>query len=197
MDSDNKTTDKHAVIDAVNRIFAEFELVYHNQYVKAFPTVEKLQYAKKLWLSNLAHLPAEQIIAAAHRAIKESEYLPTIRGLLKYCENELDLYGLPDARAAYVEACMAPAPQDQAQWSHPAVYFAGKASDWFFLANNAEKIAFPVFERNYQLLCQRVRQGEQLHLPVTQALPERVEAEPLSAEQQQAHLARLRNTLHL
>lgn len=134
-------------------------------------------------------------MAAAHRAIRESEYLPTIRGLLKYCDSELDRYGLPDARSAYVEACMATPPQDRATWSHPAVYFAGKASDWFFLANNPEKTAFPVFERNYQLLCQRVRQGEQLHLPVPQALPERVQAEPLSAEQQQVYMENLREVL--
>lgn len=197
MDSKQKPFDKDAVIEAIERIFAEFELVYHNQFTKAFPTLEKLQYAKRLWFSHLMQLPPTQIVAAAQRAIKESEYLPTIRGLLKYCDSELDLYGLPDTRAAYVEACMATAPQDQAQWSHPAVYYAGKASDWFFLANNAEKIAFPVFERNYQIMCQRVRQGEQLQLPVVQALPERVDAEPLSAEQQQAHLANLRNTLHL
>lgn len=189
--------DKDGVIDAVNRIFAEFELVYHNQFIKAFPNLEKLQYAKRLWLTNLMHLTPQQIVSAAHRAIRESEYLPTIRGILKYCETEFDLYGLPDTRKAYIEACMAKAPQDQASWSHPAVYYAGKASDWFFLANNGEKTAYPVFERNYLVLCQRVRQGERLSLPVVAALPERIDAEPLSTEQQQEYLARLRDSLKM
>lgn len=193
----NNPLDKEAAIDAINQVFAEFELVYHNQFTKAFPSREKLQYGKKLWLSHLQHLRAEQIIAAAHRAIRESEYLPTIRGLLKYCTDELEMYGLPDARTAYVEACMAQAPQDKAQWSHPAVYFAGKASDWFFLANTPERQAFPVFERNYQLLCQRVRQGEQLNLPVAPALPESVATTPLTREEQQAQMQALRKSVNI
>lgn len=172
-------------------------MVYHNQFIKAFSSREKLQYAKKLWLSHLQHLRPEQIIAAAHHAIRESEYLPTIRGLLKYCNDELELYGLPDARAAYVEACMAQPPQDKASWSHPAVYFAGKASDWFFLANTPERQAYPVFERNYQLLCQRVRDGEQLHIPVAPALPENVPATPLSSDEQQAQMQALRKSLNI
>lgn len=172
-------------------------MVYHNQFTKAFPSREKLQYGKKLWLSHLQYLRAEQIIAAAHRAIRESEYLPTIRGLLKYCTDELEMYGLPDARTAYIEACMAQVPQDKAQWSHPAVYFAGKASDWFFLANTPERQAFPVFERNYQLLCQRVRQGEQLNLPVAPALPESVATTPLTREEQQAQMQALRKSVNI
>lgn len=193
----NKSGNKEAAIDAINQVFAEFELVYHNQFTKAFPNREKLQYAKKLWLSHLQHLRPEQIVAAAHRAIRESEYLPTIRGLLKYCNDELEMYGLPDARNAYVEACMAQPPQDKAQWSHPAVYFAGKASDWFFLANTPERQAFPVFERNYQLLCQRVREGEELHLPVAAALPEKVPTKPLSDEEQQAQMEALRKSVNI
>ncbi len=146
--------------------------------------MEKLQYAKRLWLSHLQHLSAEQIIAAAHKAIKESEYLPTIRGLLKFCDSEYDMYGLPDVRAAYIEACMASsAPQDRANWSHPAVYYAGRESDWFFLANNPEKQTYPVFEHNYQLLCQRVRKGEELSLPTQKALPEKI-VQPLSQQEQ-------------
>ena len=182
-------------MDAVDRVFAEFELVYHNQYTKAFPTLEKLQYAKKLWFANLAHLAPQQIIAAAHRAIRESEYLPTIRGLLKYCDDELDTHGLPDPRNAYIEACMARPPQDRANWSHPAVYFAGKASGWFFLANNPEQQTWPVFERNYQLLCRRVRAGEELSLPVPPALADQRQPEPLSSEEQQQRLEAIKRSL--
>lgn len=188
----SNATDKSAAIDAINRVFAEFELVYHNQFIKAFPTMEKLQYAKRLWLSHLQELSAEQIVYAAHRAIKESEYLPSIRSLLKYGETEFDRYGLPDVRAAYIEACMARAPQDTVKWSHPAVYFAGKQSDWFFLANNPERLSYPVFERNYLQLCQRVRQGETLTLPEVNALPEKVAEPPLSAQEQEQYMASLR-----
>lgn len=185
------------MIDAINRVFAEFELVYHNQFTKAFPDFEKLQYAKKIWYNHLQHLSAEQILAAAHKAIRESEYLPTIRGLLKFCDYEFDLYGLPSTRSAYLEACMAKPPQDQAQWSHPAVYWAGRETGWFFLANNAEKVSFPFFERNYHIFCQKVRNGETLEVPTIQALPEPEAKPPLSDEEQLAHLAKLRESLNM
>ena len=184
------------MIDALNQIFVEFELVYHNQYHKAFPTLEKLQYAKQLWFSNFEQYTPEQILHAAHRAVKESEYLPTIRGLLKYCEGEFALYGLPDARSAYIEACQAPSPKSECSWSHPAVYHAGIASDWFFLANNIEKIAFPIFERNYRLLCERVRNGESLNLPITKALPESLPA-TLSKDEQLQKIRGIRKKLKI
>lgn len=183
--------EKELVIDAINQMFAEFQLVYHNQYNKAFPDPEKLTYAKKLWFSNLKDYQPEQILAAAHRAIKESEFLPTIRGILKYFENAYQEYGLPDARAAYIEACRAPSPKGEFNWTHPAIYYAGRESDWFFIANNSEYIVFPVFQRNYQILCERVIKGEELEVPVLKALPEEI-TKVLSKEEQKAHLKKLR-----
>jgi len=172
-------------------MFAEFELVYHNQYNKAFPTLEKFAYAKKLWFTNLKDFSAEQILRATRRAIKESEFLPTVRGILKFIETEYDALGLPDARSAYMEACRAPSPKSDFTWSHPAVYYAGRDSDWFFLANSTERQAFPVFERNYRILCERLLRGEQVDMPVQKALPAEVH-HPLSKEEQLDHLKKLR-----
>ena len=152
-------------MDAIDRIFAEFELVFHNQYNKAFPTPEKLMYAKKLWFDYLRQYQPEVLLGAAHRAVQESEFLPSIATLLKHCGGTQGLQGLPDAYSAYREACNAPNPKQAYAWSHPAVYHAGKASDWFFLATQPERQALPVFTRNYQSLCERVAKGEELALP--------------------------------
>jgi len=122
-------------------MFGTFELVYHNQFQKAFATPDKLAYAKKLWFSSLNDFSAEQILRATQRAIKESEFLPTVRGILKFIETEYDALGLPSARSAYIEACRAPSPKSAFAWSHPAVYYAGRESDWFFLANSTERQA--------------------------------------------------------
>lgn len=186
--------DTAAAIDAINQVFAEFELVYHNQYHKAFPSLEKLQYAKQLWFANLKEFSAAQILHAAHRAIKESEYLPTIAGLLKFCDNEFSLYGLPVPRDAYIEACQATSPKARYSWSHPAVYHAGHASDWFFLANNSEAKALPVFEQHYRMICERVRQGEALALPDIPALPESLPSQ-LSHEEQLEKIRTIREQL--
>ncbi|WP_372879173.1 replication protein P [Spongiibacter marinus] len=188
--------DKSAVIDAINRMFAEFELVYHNQYNKAFANAEKLSYAKKLWFSNLCHIPPEQITAACHRAIRESEFLPTIKGILKYCEPDDQALGLPDPHSAYVEACRAPSPKNEYRWSHPAVYHAGRKSDWYFLANNTEQQAFPVYKRHYQALCEQVRNGHTLHPPHPEALPA-PEAKPLEPEEQRRRMREMRSKLNI
>lgn len=189
--SQKGAVDKDSVINAINQMFAEFELVYHNQFQKAFPTAEKLTYGKKLWFTNLNDFSAEQILRAARRAIKESEFLPTVRGILKFIETEYEALGLPDARSAYMEACRAPSPKSDFAWSHPAVYYAGRESDWFFLANSVERQAFPVFERNYRIICERLLRGEHVDMPIAKALPAEVH-QPLSKEQQLDHLKKLR-----
>jgi len=178
----------------VNQVFAEFELVYHNQYLKAFPSVEKLQLGKQLWFSHLQDYSAEQILKAAHRAIKESEYLPTIASLIKFCENEWSLYGLPDPRSAYIEACQASSPKVEAQWSHAVVFHAGAATGWFFLANNSEAKALPVFEQHYREFADRVRQGESFTLPQIPALPESLPSQ-LSHEEQLEKIREIRQLL--
>ncbi len=185
---------REAVIDAVNQMFAEFALVYHNQYQKAFPDKEKLMYAKRLWLTHLAAYTPEQILAAGRQATRESEYLPTVRGVLKYLEAEA--LGLPDARDAYREACLAPSPKVEQPWSHPAVYLAGLASDWFFLASTPEKQAYPVYEKHYRELAERVARGEELQIPAVPALPEHPR-QPLTAEQRHAAMQALRESVKL
>ena len=184
---------KNALMDAIDQMFAEFELVYHNQYHKAFPNQEKLLYAKKIWFSNLSEQQPQAILQAAHRAIKESEFLPTIKGLLKYCNES---YGLPDARAAYLEACRASSPKHEFNWTHPAVYFAGRESDWYFLAGSAEKQAFPVFKRNYELICERVIAGEALSIPLPKAIPETINT-PLTNDERKQRMQALRQELKL
>ena len=85
------------VVGAINQMFAEFQLVYNNQYHKAFPTTDKLEYTKRLWYSFLKDYSHQQILDAAHQAIKESEFLPTVHGVLKYIEKPRAAFAaLPD-----------------------------------------------------------------------------------------------------
>lgn len=192
----NNTTgsaDRDAVVDAINQMFAEFQLVYHNQFSKAFPTEEKLGYAKKLWYSNLRQFQPAQILAATHRAIRESEYLPTVRGILKYCAETI---GLPDSHTAYVEACQAASPKAGHDWSHPAVYHAGQQTGWQFLASQSEHSAYPVFRQHYQRLCQQVMDGQELPAPQAPALPQESRT-PLSRDEQRQRLQQLRRELDI
>ncbi|WP_444903218.1 replication protein P [Microbulbifer sp. CnH-101-E] len=177
---------------AINEVFALFKLNYHNQFSAAFPDTETLHHAKRLWLEALAAFEAQDIMQGAKRAILQSEYLPTVHKMLQLCaagEN-----GLPEARAAYREACNAPSPKTNHNWSHPAVYHAGRESNWYFLSNNPESIAYPVFVEHYRKLCARVLQGEKLSAPEQLKLEENP-GTPLSKEENAQKMAALRAEL--
>lgn len=182
------------LIDAINQVFAEFELAYHNQYLKAFADPERLILTKKYWLECLSEFHPQQLVTAARRLVKTQPYLPTISAMVSACEEGGDLFGLPSPRDAYLEACRAPAPKATHSWSHPAVYHAGKATDWFVMASEPEEKVYPLFAHNYQQLCERVMRGESIEEPVTPVLQQSL-GTPLSDAQKAERLNALREKL--
>lgn len=172
-------------------MFALFRLNYHNQFYAAFPDASQLNQLKRLWLDALADFPAEIILRGARHAIESSDYLPTLNRMLESCQQGLSDRGLPPPRDAYLEACAAASPKADQVWSHPAVYLAGRDSDWFFLANNPERLTWPVFREHYGRYLLRVSRGEQLTIPERAALPP-ADDTPMSVDERKAALARLR-----
>lgn len=161
---------KAAVVQAINRMFAEFKLVFSNQYLKAFPDDSATALARQLWFSYLKDFTPEVILEATHRAIRESDFLPTVHSILKHCER-IAHGDLPDAWSAYQEACQASDPKAAFNWSHPAVYFAGHETGWYYLSTTASERAFPAFRKIYQQWCERVAQGESFTISAPEALP--------------------------
>jgi hypothetical protein len=181
-------------VDAINQMFAEFELAYHNQYHKAFPDIAAERLAKKYWLNCLADIPAQILLMATRELVRTQNYLPSVAKLLELCQQGAELFGLPDAHAAYLEVCRASSPKAMQAWSHPAVYVAGKQTGWFELANLPEAQIFPLFEYHYSQQVQAVIRGEELKLKTQAAIPEQ-SAVPLSNEDNLARLQKLRQQL--
>jgi hypothetical protein len=179
------------MVDAINQVFALFRLNYHNQYYAAFPDAEQLSQIKRLWLESLSDYPVEQILKGAKHAIEHSEYLPTLNRMLECCHEGLSDTGLPDARSAYLEACNASSPRSAQKWSHPAVYLAGRDSDWFFLANQSERSSWPVFQEHYRHYCTRALRGESLEVPAPAAL-DKPQDTKLTPEEQLSQVQKLR-----
>ena len=176
-------------LSAINQIFELFRFNYHNQFLKAFPDLDTMNMAKRLWLRLLGDHSGEVIMRAAEKAVKENGWLPNVHEVLARCD-VAEVLGLPAAHAAYVEACRAPSPKKEFNWSHPAVYFAGRATDWFFIANEPEEKVFPVFKRNYDLLLNRIQNGEDLEIDLPRALPQETTT-PLSRDEQKDRLKNL------
>lgn len=183
-------------IDAINQMFAEFELAYHNQYHKAFPSEGELKIAKKYWLSTLAVYSPELLLKATRQLVLEQPYLPTLANVAEACKNGMSLFGLPAAHDAYLEACRRPSPKSAQQWRHQAVYLAGKATGWFELASQAEAQIYPLFEYHYSRLIQRVLHGEDLQVSVPAALPE-TSTVSLSAKENLSRLKELKSHLKI
>lgn len=177
-------------------MFALFRINYHNQYYKAYSDSSVLGQIKKLWLESLQRFEPSTIRRGAREVIETSEYLPTLNKMMVACLGDPSKYGLKDSHAAYVEACHAPSPKTAFNWSHPAVYHAGRASDWYFLSSSTERNAYPVFAQHYKRLCERVMNGETLTAPDTPALPETIET-PLSHEENHRRMQALRKSLDL
>ena len=195
-DNPSKRVFSNQHIDAINQVFALFRINYHNQYHAAFGDSQTLTQAKKLWAEMLADLSPEHILRGAKKAIERSDYLPTIHRLLTYCQADPEELGLPDAHSAYLEACRAPNPKANHNWSHPAVYHAGRQSDWYFLANNPERDTFPEFKQHYLQLCQQVLSGDSLSSPDPVAL-DAPKQQPLSSQENADRLKLLREQFDL
>ena len=181
-------------VDAINQMFAEFELAYHNQYHEAFPDAAAVNLAKKYWLSCLAEIPAKVLLRATRELVLSQSFLPSVASMMELCRNEAKLFGLPDSRSAYLEACRQPTPKANQAWSHPAVYLAGKQTGWFELANLPESQVYPLFDYHYSQLCQAAMRGEDLSIDTSKAIPEHSTV-ALSAEDNLQRLQKLKKDL--
>lgn len=159
--SENASNDD--LIDAINQSFALFRINFHNQYYKAYPDIELLNQAKKLWLESLKAFDSRTLLKATKRIIEEQEYLPTLHQMLTFCA--MGDSNAPSPHQAYVEACQAPSPKAQHNWSHTAVYEAGRRSDWFFLGTTPEHLAFPVYRGHYEVVLKELGNGLWLEVP--------------------------------
>ena len=71
--------------DAVDRIFAEFELLFPLQFKSAYDSQEKLNSAKQVWYQVLKErrLDPVLLVHAARDAAADSKYLPTVQEVLQ------------------------------------------------------------------------------------------------------------------
>lgn len=185
---------KSALIDTINEAFELLRINYQHLYFSAYSEIDAINAAKRLWMENLSQFEPAVISQAIHAIIKHSDYLPTISKMIKQCVKISTGTAMPEVHDAYIEACQATSPRQNYSWSHPAVYFAGKKSDWHFLVSTDEKYAYPIFKGHYESLCERIANGETL-LPIKQlALPAETTT-PLTKEENTERVKALLSSL--
>nr|WP_207063758.1 replication protein P [Motiliproteus sp. SC1-56] len=154
-------------------IFARFMTIYGHKFKSAFQSEEEIRIAKREWALSLRGFSEQELVTAVNRAKEEFVWMPTVAEFLSLLRKDLQAYGLPGALNAYQEACRYADHPLQHDWSHPAVYFAGRETEWFRLRTEEKYRVFPDFELNYRRLCERVIAGEELDVPLPKGLPDR------------------------
>lgn len=155
---------------AINTLFTLLEDAFPLKFKRAFPTAEDQARAKSVWLQSLAEFSPRRILKAGKKAIDTTRFFPDLADIRELCKLRFDEYGLKEPLQAYYEACNASVQTREYGWSHLAVYLAARETGWLMLRGEPQEIVFPVFERNYEILCNRVLDGEDLEAGIAQAL---------------------------
>lgn len=154
-------------------IFARFMAIYGHKFKSCFETENELRLAKREWALSLEGYGEAELVAAVNRCKETTSWMPSIAEFIDILRDINGDFGLPGVRDAYAEACLHADHPLHHQWSHPAVYHAGRETGWFLLRSEEESKALPAFRYHYEVICRRVRQGEALDQPVPPALEDK------------------------
>ena len=154
-------------------IFARFMTIYGHKFKSVFENEGEIRIAKREWALSLRDYTEQELVLAVTRCKEDFVWMPTISEFLSVLKKGFEDFGLPSALKAYHEACYhADRPRDH-NWSHAAVYVAGRETDWFRLRGEEKSQVYSDFEFNYRKICQRVLAGESLEVPLPKGLPDK------------------------
>lgn len=159
---------------------------YPLKFKRAFSTEEDVVRAKRVWKSALQEFHPRRIVLAAQKALDTSKFFPDLSDIRDLCKLRYDEMGLKEPLQAYYEACYAPVQTRKYHWSHIAVYLAAKQTGWLTLRSQEQRMAFPIFERNYEIICNRVLNGEDLEAGIMQGLEDSRNKEAVRVADEQA-----------
>lgn len=184
-----------AVVTVVNQLLRRL-MAIKPAWTKNLRTANDVANWKREWTLAFAenkiytHSQIDRALTKARLDI--SPWMPSTGTFIEWCKPDKQSYGLPDERAAYLEACSHGRFASEHDWSHEAVYAAGQATGFFELSNRPETETYPLFKRNYDIVCRRVMNGESLDVTIPKALPTSATTQPTSCESAKAKIADIR-----
>ncbi len=149
--------------------------IYGGQFANQYGKVGGEAF--QTWCLGLRDVEPQRIRSGFARLLeRESKFVPNLNEFRKLCTPDLADYGLPDVETAYQQACQSAGIAERWKtYGHDAVRLAARETTSFTLRSMPREKAFPLFKRNYEILCNRVIAGEALEDPIPKALPQTVD----------------------
>lgn len=186
--------------NVVNWLFVELQAVFPS-WRYSYATDEALNSAKKTWIkafidAGINSINQIQLGLKKARASKSS-YWPAVGVFIEWCKPTAEDFGLPSQEDAFREAIANLGIFITAKWSHPAVCDAVKQTTCYVLKNRPEKDARAVFYRNYAIMVERVRRGENLKADIPKAITAAPVFVPARPEVEQSYLENMKKMVGL
>ncbi|ABC27501.1 conserved hypothetical protein [Hahella chejuensis KCTC 2396] len=167
--------------EVVNRLFTELSGIFP-AWKYAFPDHEVIQQAKKAWTKGFIEngiLTMQQVQVGLVRARRlNTPHIPSVGQFIAWCKPTAEDLGLMPVQAAYRLACEGGQKLEHSDsLAHLAVRIAARETGWYELRTRLESEMLPLFTRNYDIVCRRVMNGEDIQADIPKALPE----EPVKA----------------
>ena len=135
----------------VNMIFARFKLLYGLKFRKQYDSDDEIDIAKREWALSLEGYSKEELSVAMESCKVLHKWPPTIADFIELIPgNNIEP---PDIRKAYEEAARYSDTPQKHNWSHNAVYLAGKSIGWYDLRTSSKSKSWPLFRQAYKQAC--------------------------------------------
>lgn len=186
----------------VDRVCAKLRVItkgYKNKMGSANGEVEyKRQLAIALAENDLTTYEAIEPALNYYRSIQDDDkgWCPTPAQFVGACKVR-HVEGCPTAKQAYLEYVLNYAKPSH-KWSHEIVRAAVRISkQGYEIKSLPEERAFPIYERAYQILMDRILKGDPIDTPIPKALPQEASSRQTTPKENVNHLAAMRASLNI
>lgn len=188
-----------AAAEIINKLFAELQTCFP-AWRQAFGSKADMDIAKRTWARGLVEAKItsdHQLQIGLSKARRsDSPFWPSIGQFIKWCQPNPEDFGLPSPEQAFREASKNSHPSaTNSRWSHQVVYISAREVGAFELSNLPRDKSWPIFERAYNIVVQRVLNGENLDVQIPKALPKRSAPRRASPAVVRRHIEHLRKML--
>lgn len=154
-----------ATKEIVRELFNVIRAIYPG-FRQICPTQEEFNLMRREWLNGLIQhgvTSVEQINLGLKIARADNKsFPPSIGQFIEWCHSSSEDLGIPDIRIAFDEASKNSRPYSDKKWSHDVVYNAWLLTGSNAMANEPKDRIFPVFQKNYKIVIDRLISGEEL-----------------------------------